>query len=76
MKDSRGSAQPLSRREAFRAEWSEGPWGSDADTDQAEQRFSTRLSRYRAGHAAPPEAWLRRGSCLAEVLAVRGGKRQ
>jgi hypothetical protein len=56
--------------------WREGPWGSDADADLAEKRFRQRLAHYRARRAAPPEAWLRRGSCLAEVLnapAVRGG---
>ncbi len=54
-------------------------WGSDADADLAEKRFTDRLSRYRAGHAAPPAKWQVPGSCLAEVLnapAVRGGKRR
>jgi hypothetical protein len=79
IKDSKGSAQPLNRRAAFRAVWREGPWGSDADADLAEKRFAKRLSRNRAGHAAPPEAWQVPGSCLAEVLnapAVRGGHRR
>jgi hypothetical protein len=69
-KDSRGSAQPLNRREAFRAVWREGPWGSVADADAAEQRFSERLSYYRTRRRAPPEAWRRPDSCLAEALAA------
>jgi hypothetical protein len=69
-KDSKGSAQPLSRREAFQAVWRDRGWGSDADADLAEQRFRARRSRYRAGHAAPPEAWLLPGSCLAEALEL------
>ena len=68
IKDSKGSAQPLNRRAAFRAVWREGPWGSDADADLAEQRFKKRLAAYRAGHRAAPEAWQRPGTCLAEVL--------
>ncbi len=67
-KDSKGSAQPLNRREAFRAVWRDRGWGSDADADLAEQRFKKRLAAYRAGHRAAPEAWQRPGTCLAEVL--------
>ncbi len=70
LKDSMGSAPPLSRRAAFRAVWRDRGWGSDADADLAEKRFTMRLSRCRAGPAAPPEAWLRRGSCLAEALGL------
>jgi hypothetical protein len=46
--------------------------GSDADADLAEQRFKKRLSDYRGGHAAPPEAWRVPGKCLAEVLGLWG----
>ncbi len=69
-KDSKGSAKPLNRREAFRAAWREGQWGSDADADLAEQRFQKRVSRCRAGRGAPPEAWLLPGSRLAEALGL------
>jgi hypothetical protein len=68
-KDSKGSAQPLNRREAFRAVWRERRWGSDADADLAEQRFKKRLSKYRAGLRAAA-AWLLPGSRLAEALEL------
>jgi hypothetical protein len=70
MKDSKGSARPLNRREAFRAVWRARGWGSDADADLAEKRFTGRLCRYRAGHVAPPAEWLLPGSCLAEALGL------
>jgi hypothetical protein len=74
-KDCRDRARPLNRREAFRAVWRERWWGSDADADKAEQRFSKRLAAYRAGLRATPAKWQVPGTCLAEVLnapAVRG----
>ncbi len=76
-KDSKDSAQPLSRRAAFRAVWSEGQLGSDAGAAKAERRFSKRLADYRTGRHAPPVEWRRPGSRLAEVLveaAVSGGR--
>jgi hypothetical protein len=69
IKDSKGSAQPLSRCAAFQAEWREGQRGSDADAARAEKRFRKRLADYRARHRAPPEKWQLPGSRLAEVLA-------
>jgi hypothetical protein len=67
-KDCRARGEPLTRRAAFRAVWLEGQWGTAADAALAEQRFTVRLARYRAGHRATPEAWQRPGSCLAEAL--------
>jgi hypothetical protein len=49
IKDSKGSAQPLNRREAFRAVWRDRGLGSAADADKAYKRFTVRLSRNRAG---------------------------
>jgi hypothetical protein len=69
------SAQPLSRRAAFRAVWREGQRGSDVDADKAESRFKQRLSYYRGGHRATPVEWQVPGSCLAEVLNAPAGKR-
>jgi hypothetical protein len=74
IKDSKGSAKPLNRREAFRAVWRERKLGSDADADQAEQRFARRLSEYRVGHYSTPEAWRQPGTCLAEALAAPAGR--
>ncbi len=64
------SAQPLNRREAFRAVWRDRWWGSDADADKAAQRFSGRLAAYRAGRCAPPVEWQVPGTCLAEALEL------
>jgi hypothetical protein len=58
------------RREAFRAVWREGQWGSDADAAKAEKRFKMRLSRYRAGLVAPPAEWQVPGTRLAEALEL------
>ncbi len=60
----------LSRRAAFRAVWRDRGWGSNADAAQAEKRFTMRLSKYRVGAHAPPEAWQQPGSCLAEALGL------
>jgi hypothetical protein len=68
-KDSKGSAKPLNRREAFRAVWRDRWLGSDADAALAEKRFRKRLDDHRAGHCAPP-AWLLPGSCLAAALGL------
>jgi hypothetical protein len=75
-KDSKGSAKPLNRCAAFRAEWREGQRGSDADAAWAEKRFRKRLADYRARRHAPPAEWQVPGTRLAEVLAaaaVAGG---
>jgi hypothetical protein len=45
-KDSKGSAKPLNRREAFQAVWRDRRLGSDADAALAEKRF--RMHRLRA----------------------------
>jgi hypothetical protein len=70
IEDSKGSAQPLSRRAAFLAVWRDRGWGSDADAALAEKRFKNRLCEYRSGTHAPPEAWLLPGSRLAEALEL------
>jgi hypothetical protein len=70
IKDSKGSAKPLSRREAFRAVWRERKLGSVADAAKAEKRFRQRLAHYRARRAAPPEEWRVPGSCLAQALEL------
>jgi hypothetical protein len=61
-----GPACSLDSALHFRAVWRERQWSSDADADQAEKRFTVRLSD--PHRSAPPEAWQRPGTCLAEAL--------